>query len=147
MQLDIVVTVDEIDGVEESEEVTSKLKHHKKRKPAVKGFDLFESSGLIMGVCNGCVWVCNNQNIYLKAPIIAKPTPVLPGNQEHHHFVMTSSESHDEEDTLSQSTGLYDVKMVKSSLQPVAPGDLDVVKSAETLSHVRTIHTMHKLIK
>ena len=70
---------------------------------------------------------------------MAKPTVVMPSNQEHHHFVMTSSESHDEEDTLSQSTGLYDVKMVKSSLQPlpVASDDLDVVKSIETLSHVR----------
>jgi len=71
-----------------------------------------------------------------QAPITAKPTAVLPGNQEHHHFVMTSSESHDEEDSLSQSTGLYNVEMVKSSL-PVAPDDLDVVKSIETLSHVR----------
>ncbi|XP_065910926.1 protein FAM13A-like isoform X2 [Dysidea avara] len=112
-------SVDEIDGVEQSE-VTNKLKHHKKHKPVVKGFDLFESSGLIMG-----------------APIMAKPTVVMPNSQEHHHFVMTSSESHDEEDTLSQSTGLYDVKMVKSSLQPlpVASDDLDVVKSIETLSH------------
>jgi len=46
---------DEIDGVEQSEVVTNKLKHHKKRKPVVRGFDLFESSGLIMGVCNGFV--------------------------------------------------------------------------------------------
>ncbi|XP_065910933.1 protein FAM13B-like [Dysidea avara] len=68
---------------------------------------------------------------------MAKPTVVMPNSQEHHHFVKTSSESHDEEDTLSQSTGLYDVKMVKSSLQPlpVASDDLDVVKSIETLSH------------
>lgn len=81
------------------------------------------------------MYVC----MYYQAPIMANPTTVLPVNQEHHHFVMTPSESHDEEDTLSQSTGLYDVKMVKSSLQPlpVASDDLDVVKSIETLSHVR----------
>jgi len=49
----VVSTVaDETDGVEQLEEVTNKLK---KRKPAVQGFDLFESSGLMMGVCNGCV--------------------------------------------------------------------------------------------
>lgn len=46
--------VDQIDGGTEfsqSEEVTSQVKSIQKRnKPVVKGFELFESLGLVMGV-------------------------------------------------------------------------------------------------
>ena len=50
------------------------------------------------------------------------------------HFVMTSLESHDEEDSLSQSTGAYSVKLATTSLNE---DDLNAVKTtANTLDHV-----------
>ena len=48
----MIIIVDEVDGnteVSQSEEIISQVKQ-KKSKPAVKGFELFESLGLVMGV-------------------------------------------------------------------------------------------------
>lgn len=58
---------------------------------------------------------------------------VLPDDNNCQHFVMTSLESHDEEDALSQSTGAYSVKLTTTSL---TENDLNVVKSTDTLNHV-----------
>ena len=50
----VIITVDQVDGnteVSQSEEIVSEVKsHQRKNKPAVKGFELFESLGLVMGV-------------------------------------------------------------------------------------------------
>ena len=53
-----------------------------------------------------------------------------------HHFVMTSLESHDDEDSLSQSTGSYSVKL-STTTTPLTEDDLNVVKKSATgLEHV-----------
>lgn len=53
-QYHVISTVDQVDSVtqfSQSEELIGQVKpHQKKCKPTVRGFDLFESSGLIMGV-------------------------------------------------------------------------------------------------
>ena len=52
-----------------------------------------------------------------------------------HHFVMTPLESHDE-DSLSQSTGSYSVKLAAATA-PLTEDDLNVVKKTTTgLEHV-----------
>ena len=64
----------------------------------------------------------------------------LPGDKNCHHFVMTSLESHDEEDSLSQSTGAYSVKLATT----LTEGDLNVVKNVNTLDHV-SINVVNKV--
>ena len=50
---------------------------------------------------------------------------------------MTSLESHDEEDSLSQSTGSFTVKLATATATPLTEDDLNVVKKTTTaLQHV-----------
>ena len=61
-------------------------------------------------------------------------TSELADDKNCHHFVMTPLESHDDEDSLSQSTGSYSVKL---SATPLTEDDLNVVKKSATgLEHV-----------
>lgn len=49
----MIIIVDQTDGNTESsqsEDVIGQVKPHQKKKPTVKGFELFESLGLVMGV-------------------------------------------------------------------------------------------------
>lgn len=62
-------------------------------------------------------------------------TPSVSADDKNsHHFVMTSLESYDEEDSLSQSTGAYTVKLTAASL---TEDDLNAVKdTGSRLDHV-----------
>ena len=62
-------------------------------------------------------------------------TPTASADDKNcHHFVMTPLESYDEEDSLSQSTGAYSIKLADTTL---AEDDLDAVKSTvKPLEHV-----------
>ena len=60
----------------------------------------------------------------------------LADDKNCHHFVMTSLESHDEEDSLSQSTGSYSIKLSTAAI-PLAEDDLNAVKKTTSgLEHV-----------
>ena len=140
------LTVDQIGGNTESsqsEGVTGQIKpHEKKSKPTVKGFELFESLGLVMGV-NTMMMYSMLSLVNLQAPITQRSNDNRPLNtastvsaddKNCHHFVMMPLESYDEEDSLSQSTGAYSVKLATATL---GEDDLNAVKSTgKPLDHV-----------
>ena len=142
MMYHVIIIVYQTDGNTELLEGSQVKSQQKQRKPSVKGFELFESLGIVMGVNIYGVTVIYTD--WLQAPIshksnkpvIATPTESTDDNNCH-HFVMSSLESHDEEDALSQSTGSYSVKLATTSL---TDDDLNTVKkTTTTLEHVSII--------
>ena len=138
----VIIIVDQTDGNTKLSEEGQVKSQRKQQKPAVKGFELFESLGIVMGV--NILWCYHNNLIYtdrLQAPISQKSnkpviaTPIESTDDNScHHFVMTSLELHDEEDSLSQSTGSYSVKLATASL---TDDDLNIMKkTTPTLEHV-----------
>lgn len=72
-----------------------------------------------------------------KLIVTGPPTIVTASADDNNcrHFVMASCEPHDEEDSLSHSTGAYSIKL--SSSTPLAENELNVVKNtSNTLDHV-----------